>query len=253
MSQSVCILIVDDNRSMVKTLQDISAVMNCWSVGVTSGAEALEKLAQQRFDCVLSDVSMAGISGVALQRAIHERWPETLVILMAAYMTEMLVQKQLAAGALAVLEKPLDVQLLATFFSYLRRKQAIAVISHDNNVTSTLRRHGYDVTQATPSTTIQQALIQKVSLIILDLDVHSGDDLSTLQHLATHFPSQPLLLITTHHRKAATRIIKIREAYGWLPKPFQMQDLIALISKLQRKRMQRLLEQPSPSRKRGDS
>ena len=241
------ILIVDDNRSMVRTLQDISAAMNCQTVGVTSGAAALEKLTQQRFDCVLSDIAMADVDGEALHQAIRERWPGTLVILMTAYMTEALAQKHLAAGALAMLEKPLDVQRLATFFSYLKRRWAIAVISDDTKMISAVRDHGYDVTQPAPSTADWQLLVKRVGLIILDLDIRSADSLSALRQLAMHFPHQPVLMITTHHRKTAAKITEMRETYGWLSRPFQGQELITLISKLQRKQMQQLLEHPRPS------
>ena len=50
-----------------------------------SGAEALELLAQQRFDLVITDQSMPRMSGTQLMDAIVKNWPDTKMILATGY------------------------------------------------------------------------------------------------------------------------------------------------------------------------
>ncbi len=231
MNQTPSLLIVDDNRGMVKALQDISAMVNVQSVGAGSGAEALQALTQRPFDCVLSDVVMAELDGVTLHQAIRERWPDTLFILMTTYMTEDLVTEQLAAGALAVLEKPLEAHHLVAFLNYLKTKQTVAVVSDEGEIRPALQRHGYTVIPTTPSEMDGQTLITTASLILL-------------RYVMTSLPQLPALRVTARHKKVAAAAIRKRGAYGYLSKPLIIKELLKSIADVQRAKMRRLLIPP---------
>jgi CheY-like chemotaxis protein len=43
---------------------------------VTSGEEALERLSRERYDVVLCDLMMPGLTGMDLHQRLEERWPE---------------------------------------------------------------------------------------------------------------------------------------------------------------------------------
>ena len=124
MSETLRILVVDDDPSMAKTLVDIFKVKGHQAEAAHSGPEALAKVAQgsfgsahrheysrwqdRHFDCVLTDVKMPGVNGVELYRALKARQPDLPVVLMTAYSTDRLVEEGLGEGAIAVLTKPLD-------------------------------------------------------------------------------------------------------------------------------------------------
>lgn len=119
MSHKLSILIVDDDLGMVKTLADILRFYGYPVETARSGPEALEKAVQGRFDCLLTDIKMPGMNGVELHRAIREVRPELPVVFISAYATGELVQLGLREGAIGVLSKPLDVDLLLNYFSSL--------------------------------------------------------------------------------------------------------------------------------------
>lgn len=67
------VLIVDDERALGAALA--RSLPNHRVEVAHSGEEALEKLAEGRYDAVVSDVRMPGMSGVRLHAAVCERWP----------------------------------------------------------------------------------------------------------------------------------------------------------------------------------
>jgi CheY-like chemotaxis protein len=78
------ILLVDDDpdtRNIVPRMLSKSgyAVATC-----SSGHQALKYLARQKFDLVLSDVRMPGMSGVELLKSIRDNYPDLPVILLTA-------------------------------------------------------------------------------------------------------------------------------------------------------------------------
>jgi len=120
-SKIIKILIVDDDQRMARTLKDILTVKGYEADVAHSGPEALVKMAETHFDCLLSDIKMPEMNGVALFRAIRKSRPDLPVVLMTAYAHDELVKDGLEEGILAVLAKPLDINALLSFFSALRK------------------------------------------------------------------------------------------------------------------------------------
>jgi len=100
------VLVVDDegaNRySVSKTLQKVGYVVS----EAANGEEALEQIAKQAFDVVLTDIRMPGLDGIELLRRIREQAPEIIVILMTAYATLGNAVEALRLGAHDYLIKP---------------------------------------------------------------------------------------------------------------------------------------------------
>ncbi|MFH1124033.1 MAG: response regulator [Pseudomonadota bacterium] len=121
-SKIIKILIVDDDQRMTRTLKDILTVKGYEADVARSGNEAIEKMAETHFDCLLSDIKMHGINGVELFRATKKSRPDLPVVLMTAYAHDELVKDVLEEGILAVLTKPLDINALLSFFAALRKE-----------------------------------------------------------------------------------------------------------------------------------
>jgi len=62
MAAQTRILIVDDDRSMTRTLADIFRVKGYTTEVAHSGSEALAILSETSFDCVLTDVTSTALS-----------------------------------------------------------------------------------------------------------------------------------------------------------------------------------------------
>ena len=70
------ILVVDDEAEIRETLAEIlgGAQHNVMTAG--SGREALERMAAEHYDVILTDIRMPGLDGRALYEQIERRWPE---------------------------------------------------------------------------------------------------------------------------------------------------------------------------------
>jgi DNA-binding NtrC family response regulator len=102
------ILVVDDDRQMVKTLSAVLKLHGWMTVGAYSGEEAVGAARERRFQAVLMDVKMPGINGVEAFREMRRIRPGTPVILMTAYAAQDLLEQAEREGALMILPKPIS-------------------------------------------------------------------------------------------------------------------------------------------------
>ena len=130
------ILVVDDTPLNVKLLADLLGAKGYRTVTAASGAEALQKLADEAPDLVLLDVMMPGMSGYEVCAAIradpaHAMLP---VVLVTALDPARERAKGLEAGADDFLSKPVaQAELLARVKSLLRIKQLYDEVERQKN------------------------------------------------------------------------------------------------------------------------
>src|SRR6266567_2279656 len=72
MGDKVKVLVVDDDRRMVRTICDILRVKGYEAVPAYSGEEGVDKVKGESFDCVLMDIKMPGIDGVEALQMIRK-------------------------------------------------------------------------------------------------------------------------------------------------------------------------------------
>jgi len=70
------ILIVDDEAEIREILADILKGAQHRVAAVASGREALERMAAERYDVILTDIRMPDLDGRTLYREIERRWPD---------------------------------------------------------------------------------------------------------------------------------------------------------------------------------
>jgi CheY-like chemotaxis protein len=103
------ILVVEDEPANLRMLTYILNDEGYETVGARDGVEALELLAQSRFDLVLSDVNMPRMDGVALARHIVSSEPNTPIFLMSAYDFD---RQEILQLRVPCLKKPLSLDRL---------------------------------------------------------------------------------------------------------------------------------------------
>ena len=115
------ILVVDDELPLRRTLRSTLSALGFVVADVGTGEDALEILREQRFDLLLLDINMPGISGMETCRAVKERWDLSVLMLTVRDRAEDKIQA-LDAGADGYITKPFDVnELLARIRATLRR------------------------------------------------------------------------------------------------------------------------------------
>jgi signal transduction histidine kinase/CheY-like chemotaxis protein len=109
------ILVVDDEEGLVRLAEEVLASLGYEPVGCLGALEALSvfRAAPERFDAVVSDVIMPDMTGPELVRELRRLQPALPVILMSGYGGPDLQAQAQAAGAQAVLMKPLAAAELA--------------------------------------------------------------------------------------------------------------------------------------------
>jgi PAS domain S-box-containing protein len=103
------ILLVDDEEALVRLGEEMVAELGYDAVGLSSSEEALElfRAEPERFDAVLSDEAMPGLTGSELTIEIRKIRPNIPVVLMSGYVTPALSARAQDAGVIEVLAKPL--------------------------------------------------------------------------------------------------------------------------------------------------
>jgi CheY-like chemotaxis protein len=103
------VLLVDDETPLVLLGEEMLAALGYEPVGFDSSAKALAafRADPDRFDLVLTDEIMPGITGTRLAAALHRLRPELPVILMTGHGGEARSHRLRAAGICGVLKKPL--------------------------------------------------------------------------------------------------------------------------------------------------
>jgi signal transduction histidine kinase/CheY-like chemotaxis protein len=102
------ILLVDDEEPLVRLGEEMLAALGYEPVGFGSAAEALAafRADPRRFDLVLTDEAMPGMTGTQMAATLHRRRPELPVILMTGRLGPTEPGRMRAAGIRAVLKKP---------------------------------------------------------------------------------------------------------------------------------------------------
>ena len=121
MSETISILVVDDNPAMATALADILGVKSFAVHVATSGAEALESLRVEPVDILLTDVKMPGMNGLELYRETRKAYPKLVTIFMTAYTADELIRQGMAEGVKIILDKPVDIGFLLALFSAEKR------------------------------------------------------------------------------------------------------------------------------------
>jgi two-component system cell cycle sensor histidine kinase/response regulator CckA len=79
------ILVVDDNEMLCRFTCDILRTEGYHAVPATTAAEALEAFENEKFDLLVTNFLMPGMSGLDLAHAIRDREPQFPIIVMTAY------------------------------------------------------------------------------------------------------------------------------------------------------------------------
>ncbi|HSI59590.1 MAG TPA: PAS domain-containing protein, partial [Ideonella sp.] len=110
------VLVVDDEEPLVELATETLAGLGYLPVGFSSSVEALAafRANPDRFDAIVTDERMPGLSGAALIRAVRELRPKLPVLLVSGYLGSAVASRAREAGATSVLGKPLSARELAT-------------------------------------------------------------------------------------------------------------------------------------------
>jgi len=103
------ILVVDDEAKMRRVLEIMLEDLGHEVVAAGNGRAALERLAEQGIDLVISDLRMPELDGIALLQAMRARGDETPVIVVTAYGGVQSAVTAMKSGASDYILRPFEV------------------------------------------------------------------------------------------------------------------------------------------------
>ncbi|WEZ86557.1 response regulator [Pseudomonas sp. NyZ480] len=106
------VYVVDDDKGMLDSTVWLLESVGLQALPFASGPAFLEACVDDGPACVLLDVRMPGVGGMAVQQALRERGLEIPVIFVSGHADVPIVVRAFKAGACDFIEKPYNDQLL---------------------------------------------------------------------------------------------------------------------------------------------
>lgn len=106
MSSKAKVLVIDDEPVILKSCDKILSEEGYEIQAVQTGAEGLQKLAEEKFDIVLTDLMMPEISGMDILKRIMESSLDIIVIMITGYSTVQTAVEAMRLGAYDYIPKP---------------------------------------------------------------------------------------------------------------------------------------------------
>jgi PAS domain S-box-containing protein len=109
------VLLVDDEEALLAVTSEVLKRLGYEPAAFPDGAAALAEFQKQpeRFDAVIADEVMPGLSGTELATALRGRGASLPILLVSGYIGPMMAQRAAAAGIDEILKKPVQSRELA--------------------------------------------------------------------------------------------------------------------------------------------
>lgn len=198
-------LLIDDNveflENLAEILRDTGAVVEVASDGFL----ALRLAQARRFDAVVTDMRMPGMSGAELVGQLREVDPGVPVVLLSAYSMDSQLRDARRRGLLAVLSKPHQMTRLLELLAAARRDATVLLVEDDvalaDNLSEALAARGVTVCAVSSLTEVAQVAIKPFAALV-DLRLPGGPSGASVTRVRERFPGTPTLVITAYADEA---------------------------------------------------
>jgi two-component system, response regulator PdtaR len=218
-------LLLDDNRAFAENLAEILRDEGEAATVVTDGVEALARVKDTRFDALLTDMKMPGMSGATAVHHIRRVDPGLAAVVITAYPGENDLEAARREGLLAVLPKPVPLPPLMELLKVARRDGLVALVEDDpalaDNLTELLRSRGFSCATARSVLEADRLSMVKPFAALVDLRLPGGPDGEALRRLKARYPEMPVFVTTAYPELAP-----LQDVAGIFSKPFDTEALL---------------------------
>jgi DNA-binding NtrC family response regulator len=237
----ISVLVIDDNADLAENIGEILEDVGV-DVHLARDADAaLEAFDRRSWSLVVTDVRMPGVDGIELLSLIKERSPGTPVLVMTGYADRDTVTRAHESGALAVVNKPLDLDALINLIERVAEAEKPVLVVEDDvalvgNLTDILCEERGVLPHPATSVALARKLAASIDfeVALIDLRLPDGDGLALARELLHRDDGTPRsVIIMTGYPE---QLDELREAVGEsddldsklvvLTKPFPVPRLI---------------------------
>ena len=249
------ILVVDDEANMRTTLADILLDEGYQVSTAEDGETAVKMCAENHYHVILMDVRMPGLDGVEAFRRIRRHQEGVKVIMMSAFGMADLKQIALEEGAIAFLDKPLDVEKVIRLIGD-SQDTSILVVENDQQVTASLsqalKENHYHVTSVdSPFDALELVEQIRFDIIFIDVQLNSMNGLELYLLIKKITPSAVAIMISGKEEEFVklARDAVSQTAYTIVHKPLDLDHLLNLLQRIQRQNVSNAIQKPTEEQK----
>jgi two-component system response regulator QseB len=99
------ILLVEDDKFIRDSFSERLKNNKYEVSSAKNGGEAIDKIATNDFDVVISDIGMPGVNGIEVLKFTKKNKPKTKVIMMSTYVNKKVIDRVMELGADKYIEK----------------------------------------------------------------------------------------------------------------------------------------------------
>jgi DNA-binding NtrC family response regulator len=231
-------LVVDDDRSLVRTLADVLRFKGWQVSSAYTGIDAVNAVAREEFDVVIMDYKMPGTDGVSAFRAIRTFRPNVRVVLMSAYIGYDVAAQAEREGVLKVMSKPVDITaLLRVLTESLTRARPILLIDTDTpflkSLAEVLALRGFDAVGAENYDDAMKLLKERTPTAVL-MHLHGRNGSSPrdfVSRMKEQSPSAALVLYSGKPgaEEEAREWLRPGWMHAYLQKPFEVEEVAGVL------------------------
>jgi len=179
------LLVVDDIEAIRLALEKCLQLSGYQVTLAASGEEALELLRSQRFDLLLTDQSMPGLSGLELTEAVARMHPDMPIVVLTAHTDVELARDSLRRGASDFVTKPVNVRELPILVerNLTRRRLEVARL-HEREAQvlfEAIQALASAVDAKDPYTARHSREVTRLALLLADATAVSGEERYVLE------------------------------------------------------------------------
>ena len=112
MTTQARVLVVDDDPVVARSIDRVLTGKGYAVITASDGQEALEKLAQEKYDAVFTDIRMPGMDGFKVAKHIKATQPWLPVVIVTGYGSPESKARAKALGVAGFLHKPLSPEMI---------------------------------------------------------------------------------------------------------------------------------------------
>lgn len=236
MSARLKVLIVDDDRDLAGTIEDIVAGRGHEVTVAFDGESAVRLFREQAFDLCFMDVKLPGANGVDSLQQIRRLHPAAKVVMMTAYSVEDLLGRAVSLGAVAVLHKPLHVREILRQIEKVGPRGVVLVVEDDDDfavsLEEALAEAGYKTLRASDGDgALAEIERRPVDVMVLDLRLPARSGLEVFQELRRRGRAVPTVVVTGYPREeaAAVEALQVQQVASVLVKPIDLAALLRIV------------------------
>jgi putative two-component system response regulator len=179
------LLVVDDMEAIRLALVKCLQLGGYQVISAASGGEALELLRSQRFDLLLTDQSMPGLSGLELTEAVVRMHPDMPIVVLTGHTDVELAKDSLRRGASDFVTKPINIRELPILVerNLTRRRLEVARLREREAqvLFEAIKALASAVDAKDPNTARHSREVTRLALLLADAMALSGEERYVLE------------------------------------------------------------------------